>query len=183
MSLSYHSGPVFSLCFSPNGSQLASCSFDQTIALWNATGPCENTQLIQASGALLQLLYTRDSSSIVCCSSDKSLSVFDIESGARTKKFKQSHIINSCSVTRRSQELYASASDDGSLKIYDPRSSKYAVKSLDTPYPALACTFNLDGSLLFSAGIDPHIKVPFLNYFNQNYHRLGIYAPINVFIL
>jgi Prp8 binding protein len=73
------------------------------------------------------------------------------------KKYKHSSIVNSCSITKRGTELISTASDDGYLKIYDLR-QKNPIKNLHTGLPVLATSFNMDGTICFSAGIENNIK-------------------------
>ena len=143
--------------------------FIHITVLWNASGECQNTQVIKGhTGCILELQWARDGASIFTASTDKTCGQFDVETGARVKKFKgHTGIINTCSVTRRGSELLASGADEGHVKIWDPR-QKLAIKSLNAQLPVLAVSFSLDGGLLFSSGIDGEIKVfLFANSFNQ----------------
>ena len=128
--------------------------------VWKAHGDAANTQIIKGhSGAILELKWSRDGSTLYSCSTDKTTQVFDVETGGRIRKLKgHASFINSVSTTIRNQELLSTASDDGTIKIWDPR-QKLVVKSFETKYPALSTSFNLQGNLVFSAGIDPSIKV------------------------
>ena len=57
-------------------------------------------------------------SKIFSCSTDKTVGVWDVSTGVRVKKFKgHSLFVNSVSPTRRGNEILASGSDDGSIKV------------------------------------------------------------------
>lgn len=47
MQLVGHGGDVLGLSFSPDGSSIASCSFDRTILLWRTYDECENYMMLR----------------------------------------------------------------------------------------------------------------------------------------
>jgi Prp8 binding protein len=158
MLLEGHKAEVFSLAFSPNGKTLASAGFDQDIYLWEAYGACNNTQIIKGhSGAVLQVCWTRDNSALFSVSTDKTCGLWDVETGARKKKFKaHTGIINTGDVSKRGNEVFMSAGDDGLILFWEER-VKNPIKSLQSQYPVLSCSFSLDGSSCFTSGVENEI--------------------------
>lgn len=51
MLLTGHSGEVFGVKFSPDGSVLASCSHDKHLYLWNVYGECDNYMVLKGTAA------------------------------------------------------------------------------------------------------------------------------------
>ena len=49
MLLTGHSGEVFGVKFSPDGTVLASCSHDKHLFLWNVYGECENYMVLKGA--------------------------------------------------------------------------------------------------------------------------------------
>jgi WD40 repeat protein len=47
MQLVGHGGDVLGMAFSPDGSSVASCSFDRTILLWRTYDECENYMMLR----------------------------------------------------------------------------------------------------------------------------------------
>lgn len=47
MQLVGHGGDVLGMSFSPDGSSVASCSFDRTILLWRTYDECENYMMLR----------------------------------------------------------------------------------------------------------------------------------------
>ncbi len=66
--------------------------------------------------------------------------------------------MNSCSVTRRGNLLIASASDDGTVQVWDPR-SKLAVYNFTQKLPITSVAISQDVSKIYFSGVDPSIKV------------------------
>ncbi|CAH1757245.1 8756_t:CDS:10 [Entrophospora sp. SA101] len=138
-----HQGEIFTVRFNPSGQYVASGSFDRTILLWNTYGDCLNYGLLKGhSGAIMELQWSRDSSKIFSCSTDKTVGVWDVPMGLRIKKFKgHSLFVNSVSSTRRGNEILASGSDDGSIKIWDLR-QKDAAETFIQPYQITSTCFS-----------------------------------------
>ncbi|KAJ3041905.1 U5 small nuclear ribonucleoprotein [Rhizophlyctis rosea] len=110
------------------------------------------------SGAILELQWSRDGRNIFSASTDKTGGVFDAETGERVKKLKgHNGYVNSCATPRRGAELIATASDDNTVKIWDPR-EKNAIKTFDDKYPVTAVQFGLDEGLCYAGGLDNQIK-------------------------
>ncbi|KAJ3054165.1 U5 small nuclear ribonucleoprotein [Rhizophlyctis rosea] len=159
MLLSGHQSEVYTCKFSPTGRTLASGSFDRLILLWNAYGECNNTMTLKGhTGAVLELQWSRDGRNLFSASTDKTAGVWDAETGERVKKLKgHTSYVNSCATPRRGAELIATASDDNTVKIWDPR-DKNAIKTFESHYPVTAVQFGLDGGICYSGGLDNKIR-------------------------
>lgn len=64
MQLVGHGGDVLGMAFSPDGSSVASCSFDRTILLWRTYDECENYMMLRGhKNAVTQVqIHSRHSS-------------------------------------------------------------------------------------------------------------------------
>lgn len=59
MQLVGHGGDVLGMAFSPDGSSIASCSFDRTILLWRTYDECENYMMLRGhKNAVTQVRLT-----------------------------------------------------------------------------------------------------------------------------
>jgi Prp8 binding protein len=61
-------------------------------------------------------------------------------------------------VTRRGNLLIASASDDGTVQVWDPR-AKFAVHEIKQTTPITSVAISQDTAKIYFAGVDPSIKV------------------------
>ena len=76
-----HDSYVQSVCFSPDGKQIASGSRDETVKIWNASSGELQSTLIGHGDAVTQLEF-RDATTLVSASDDGTTRFWDMESGA-----------------------------------------------------------------------------------------------------
>uniref|UniRef100_A0A7S2NWW5 Anaphase-promoting complex subunit 4 WD40 domain-containing protein n=1 Tax=Leptocylindrus danicus TaxID=163516 RepID=A0A7S2NWW5_9STRA len=173
-----HKGSIYALEYAPDGQTLASGSFDKTVLLWSTGGssnedpndPYYNyqsndsannsyknyNQLAGHKNAVLDLTWSNDSQNIVTASADKMVFVWDAILGTRVKKLKgHGGVVNAVDCCK-SINCIGSASDDCTVKIWDARQKK-AVATLTHDYQVTSVAFSLDGSNVYSAGIDNDI--------------------------
>lgn len=61
MQLSGHSGEIYDVCFSPDGTCLASASFDKSVFCWRTYGDCDNYMVLRGhKNAVLQVHWFTD---------------------------------------------------------------------------------------------------------------------------
>ncbi|MEM7130268.1 MAG: NB-ARC domain-containing protein [Chloroflexota bacterium] len=76
-----HSGPVRSVTFSPDGSQIASGSDDQTVRLWNAHTGQEMRQFQGHTAWVWRVVFNPDGTQLTSCSNDGTVKIWDAERG------------------------------------------------------------------------------------------------------
>ncbi|KAI5843998.1 WD40-repeat-containing domain protein [Morchella snyderi] len=159
MELTGHSKEVFAVRFDPTGQNIASGSADRSILIWKTYGDCPNyLSLTGHKGPVLDIQWSRDSAIIFSASTDAMLASWDVENGQRIRRYVgHEDIVNALDVTRRGPELIVSASDDGTIGIWDPR-QKECIDYLDTKFPVTSVAISEAGNELFSGGIDNDIK-------------------------
>ncbi len=80
-SLSGHKGFITSVCFSPNGMQIASGSNDKTIKLWESKIGYNIKTLSGHSNTVSDICFSNDCFNLLSGSYDKTVKIWDIESG------------------------------------------------------------------------------------------------------
>ena len=128
--------------------------------LWRTYGECENFgHLTGHKGAILDLQWSRDSRAVFSASADMTIASWDLETGLRIRRhIGHEEVINCLDISRRGQELLVSASDDGTIGVWDPR-QKQAIDYIETEYPVTAVALAEAGNEIYSGGIDNAIHV------------------------
>ncbi|MHA7841191.1 MAG: NACHT domain-containing protein, partial [Gammaproteobacteria bacterium] len=82
-----HMDAVTSICFSPDGKQLASGSYDRTVRLWQvSTG--EETRVLQGHTSIVEsVVYSPDGKQLASGSSDKTIRLWQVSTG------KEEHVL------------------------------------------------------------------------------------------
>merc|ERR1719322_180443 len=161
MLVSGHEGEIYSGKFHPDGYIMATAGSERLIYIWNVFGECENIFVYKGAhkGAILDLQFNVDGTCIYTASTDKTVGLFDIETGEKIKRMKgHNGIVNACSVSRRGNELVASASDDCTVKIWDSR-RRSAIKSFQSKYQVTSICFDDGAQNVITSGIDNDIKI------------------------
>jgi len=175
MLLEGHQGDVYASKFNAKGNAIASASFDQKIFLWSVFGQCDNYAVLSGhKGAVLDLAWSHDSSQIYSVSTDLFVGVWDAEVGVSVRRLRgHKKIINTCATPPSlNANLLATGSDDGSIKIWDPR-RRACVHSFANDFAVTALSFNTKGDQLFSGGLDNVIKVWEMRKLAVEYHLVG----------
>ena len=174
MLLQGHGGEILTLRFDPSGSHCASGGYDKDIFLWGVHGECVNYGLLKGhKQAVVQLQWTSDGVQIWSCSADKTVMLWDAETAKRVKKYTgHSSFVNSVCPSRKGVSLGVSGSDDGLIKVWDPR-ARAAVTTLTDKYQVTAVEFSDDGSRIYSGGLDNQVKVWDLRKADTEFVMLG----------
>ncbi|XP_075262996.1 U5 small nuclear ribonucleoprotein 40 kDa protein-like [Convolutriloba macropyga] len=160
MALSGHEGEILTTKFHPNGQYLCSGSFDRLIYLWNVYGECNNFAVLKGhTGPVVQLSFSPDGQYMFTASTDKTGAVWDIETGERIKRLKgHTSFVNTVDSSRKGDQLIASGSDDGTIKVFDIR-RKDPIKNFNNTYQVTSVAFSENVDQVFSGGIENEIKV------------------------
>lgn len=176
-----HKGEVYTCKFRKDGYGLevgpilATGGYDKNIVLWNCTQDCKMICAFQGhSGPILDLQWSSDGVCLYSASSDTTLSIWDIEYCKKIRRLRgHSDSVNTCTVAGRIQKdiydnngnnievgsnIIISGSDDGNVKVWDPREHK-AIKTIRIKKgPVTSVEFNQSANGFFTAGLDNTIK-------------------------
>lgn len=162
MVLSGHSAEVLDVKFDSTGEHLASASVDRTINLWKVYGPeCRNYGVLKGpKGAIMSIDFSpvRPLERLYAGSADKILTSFDLKTGQSVRRHRgHTALINSISISGvTGQELLASASDDGTVRIWR-EDEKDPLDTFELGYPITAIEWSIDGQQIFVGGLDNDI--------------------------
>lgn len=114
-----HTRPVTCLAFSPDGTQVVSCSTDNNIVLWDtATGVCNGT--IKHSNSVLIVAFSPDGNYIISGSADTTLCLWDARSGLSVGSSFEGHSGPvTCIAFSSNGRWFVSGSTDKSCRVWD----------------------------------------------------------------
>ena len=188
--LSGHQGNVFVSKFSQCGNYLASAGRDRLVLIWDIFDPqCRNLGVCKGhKNAILDLIWdseiedqfgTKQPPRIHSCSADKTLITWDTTDFSRVRSYKgHTDIVNSIDCSHKAsgfagtQDLLVSGSDDGTVKLWDVRDTKYA-KSFNLGYQVMSVAFSKLNDIIYLGGLDNTIRALNLRSNTIEYTLMG----------
>ena len=156
VSLGGHSGDVVSCAFRPHTNVLVSGSEDRHVRVWDiANQDCLQT-LIGHTAEVCSTAYNRDGTVLATGSSDKTVKLWDARQKNRSFQTLEGHAasVYSVSFRRASFDLLASASQDGTVAVWDPRTWKCAQVLREHGGEVVGLSWHPEGHLLASGSAD-----------------------------
>jgi WD40 repeat protein len=156
-----HTGDVSSVAFSPDGTILASASYDHTVRLWNTTTQNQIGQPLEGQrGGLFSVAFSSDGKVVASGGYDQTVQLWNTKTHARIVTL-HGHTgrVNSVAFSP-DRKLLASGSDDDTVQLRD--AVTYAEVGLlirSKSGGVLAVAFSPDSKILASGGIDGTVKL------------------------
>ncbi|KAA6414974.1 MAG: hypothetical protein FRX48_01725 [Lasallia pustulata] len=114
-----HSGWVHAVAFSPDGKQLASCSDDMTVRIWDAATGATLQTLEGHSGWVHAVAFSPDGKQLASGSDDMTVRIWDAATGATLQTLEgHSGWVNAVAFSPDGKQL-ASGSGDMTVRIWD----------------------------------------------------------------
>jgi WD40 repeat protein/serine/threonine protein kinase len=146
-----HGGPVWSVCFSPDGTRIASGSEDRTVKVWKP-GSGE-APLTLSYGPVFSVCFSSDGSRIAGGSLDSTIKVWDALKGQETL-FLKGHRrgVNAVRFSPDGTRI-ASASADQTVKVWDTKTGQCLLTYRKHESPVDSACFSPDGLRIASASL------------------------------
>ncbi|OJF10065.1 nSTAND1 domain-containing NTPase [Couchioplanes caeruleus] len=157
-----HTDNVWAVAFSPDGTLLATASYDRTIRLWNpATGQPVGEPLIGHTGAVTGAAFSPDGTLLATAGSDGTVRLWNPRTGVQTGSPFTGHTEAVTGLAfSKDGKLLATSSDDDTARLWDARTGRPAGNPL-TGHTAdvWGVAFSPDGTLLATVGSDAAVRL------------------------
>jgi WD40 repeat protein len=168
LTLKGHTGPVFSVAFSPDGKRLASGSaggdrqgrpLPGEVKVWDAATGQKTRTLKGHTGGVLSVAFSPDGKRLASASLDQTVKVWDAATGQETLSLQgHTYVVESVAFSPDGKRL-ASASWDKSVKVWDAATGQLTLTLKGHTDPITSVVFSPDGQRLASAGRDRTVKI------------------------
>ncbi|KAJ1556819.1 hypothetical protein HK096_010631, partial [Nowakowskiella sp. JEL0078] len=163
-----HKRTIRSIAFAPNGKHLASCSFDSSTAIWEASIDGYGYECIATleghENEVKSVSWSSSGALLASCSRDKSVWIWEVsnDSDFECISVLQEHTQDVKSIQwHPTKEILASASYDDSIKIWEEDDDDwYCISTLNGHKSTVwGVDFDASGDYLVSGGDDKSLKV------------------------
>ncbi len=158
ISLDEHTAEVLSVSFSPDGTLLASGSWDGTVKLWDVATQQSITTLDEHTSGVSAVSFSRDGTLLASGSHDRTVKLWDVATQQSiTTLDEHTGEVSSVSFSRDGA-LLASGSWDGAVKLWD-MATRQNIATFPHTAEVLSVSFSRDGMLLVSGLWDGTVEL------------------------
>ena len=159
LTLNGHTRDIRSVVYSPQGTRLASASFDNTVKVWDAVTGQETLTIDGHTSPVWSVCFSRDGQRLASASFDNTVKVWDAVTGQETLTLKgHDDKVFSVSFSPDGQWL-ASASGDNTVKVWDAATGQEIRTQTGHDQAVVSVCFSSDGKRMASASTDNTVKV------------------------
>jgi WD40 repeat protein len=154
-----HAGLVQGVAWSPDGSRLASASFDRTVKVWDAQTGQESLTLRGQTRPVYDVAWSPDGSRLASAAEDNTVRVWDARTGQEILVFRgHKELVDGVAWSPDGSRL-ASAAGDRTVKVWDAKTGQEGLTLTGHTAGVFVVAFSPDGSRLASASFDQTVKI------------------------
>jgi hypothetical protein len=146
------------VAFNPNGTRLASASYDGTVRVWDTTTYEELFLLCGHTSWVIGVAFSPDGRRIASGSWDRTVKVWDARTGTLLQTLFHNNVVNSVVFTTDGTRL-ASASGEGTVKLWDVKTGQLILTLRGYTSYVWSLAFSADGARLASGSGDGTLRI------------------------
>jgi len=159
IAFSGHSATVTCVAFSPDGSHLASGSWDKKVKIWSTATGKELSVLTAHSGPITSVAFSLDGLHIATGSEDKTIKLWEVAMNKEVASFSgHSASVTSVAFSPEGKNL-ASGSEDMTIRLWDVSTGQGLTKLSGHSSGVAGVALSPDGSKIASGSWDETVKV------------------------
>ncbi len=154
-----HTGPVFSIVFSPDGQFLASASGDGTVRLWDVATGNEIRRFRGHQGEALSVSFAPDGKTLASAGNDQTIRLWAVGSGQELRRFQgHSDGIEAVAFSPDGKTL-ASGSRDHTVRLWEVATGRALRQLKGHQNKVTSVAFSRDGKTLASGSRDRRVRL------------------------